>query len=405
MRVATISCDEPERLAALRSYGILDTPPEERFDRLTRLVSEELGVPISLVSLVDVDRQWFKSRHGLEATETPRDVAFCAHAILSDDTLVVEDAFEDDRFADNPLVTAAPSVRFYAGAPLVTASGHRLGTLCAIDSKPKRLADREARFLREMAAIAVDEMELSAASQALEEHAMALQDRNRSLDAFVHTLSHDLAGPIRRIKSFCDLLQSPEGIPQEECIEFISKSAVTADRMLNDLRAFFVADRAQDAVEFDVRESVEKVLEMLSDSIEEHAARVSVVGEWPRLRFFPGLMENLFGNLIGNALKYRSARVPDIEVGCRETDDRWEFSVSDNGMGIADEHQDSVFELLFRLHSEAKIPGTGMGLPICRKIVRRVGGDIELESEQDVGTTVRFHLPKLGLGISRLTAA
>jgi diguanylate cyclase (GGDEF)-like protein len=143
--------DEPERVAQLRALSLLDTEAEERFDRVTRLAQRLFGVPIALVSLVDDDRQWFKSKQGLDVTETPRDVSFCGHAILDDDVLHVADATLDPRFADNPLVTEEPSIRFYAGCPISGPGGAKLGTLCIIDREPRRLTDEDALSLRDLA--------------------------------------------------------------------------------------------------------------------------------------------------------------------------------------------------------------------------------------------------------------
>lgn len=164
--------DEAERLAALRRYEILDTPPEPAFDRIVRLASYVLGTPISLVSLIDESRQWFKARQGLEAEQTPRSMAFCAHAILDDDVLVVPDARADRRFADNPLVVGEPNIRFYAGAPLRTPEGHRLGTLCVIDRKPRTLDDEKRALLADLSALVVDELELRRVNQVLGDMAM-----------------------------------------------------------------------------------------------------------------------------------------------------------------------------------------------------------------------------------------
>ena len=137
MPAAPIPANDDERLAALRELLILDTPPEQRFDRLVQFAADEFDVPIALLTFVDRERQWFKSRIGLDACETDRDASICAHAIDSDDTLLIVDALSDPRFADNPMVIGAPFIRFYVGAPLQIEPGLRVGTLCLIDTQPR----------------------------------------------------------------------------------------------------------------------------------------------------------------------------------------------------------------------------------------------------------------------------
>jgi diguanylate cyclase (GGDEF)-like protein len=159
--------DETARLEALRCYSILDTPAEPKFDRIVRLAARLLDMPISLVSLVDETRQWFKAKVGLDAVETPRSIAFCAHAIQDDSVMVVEDAGLDPRFIDNPLVTGDPLIRFYAGAPLTTDDGYKLGTLCVIDRVPRQLTFEQTMLLEDLAGLVVDEMELRRAMSLL----------------------------------------------------------------------------------------------------------------------------------------------------------------------------------------------------------------------------------------------
>ncbi len=160
MQLAPIPPTEPERLAALRRYRILDTESEDEFDDFTALAAQICQTPIALISLVDQGRQWFKSRLGLEATETPRDIAFCAHAILGDGIFEVQDASQDERFHDNPLVTGGPGIGFYAGAPLLSGEGQAIGTLCVIDNAPRVLTPEQKKALAALGRQVVRQMEL-----------------------------------------------------------------------------------------------------------------------------------------------------------------------------------------------------------------------------------------------------
>ncbi len=153
-----IPSNESRRLQTLRDLRLLDTPPEERFDRVTRLAKQLFNTPIALVSLVDADRQWFKSRQGLEAAETARDISFCGHAILDDKIMIVNDAESDQRFCDNPLVCGDPNIRFYAGYPLAAPDGSRVGTLCIIDNQPKKITDEQLKLLRELGRMVEEEL-------------------------------------------------------------------------------------------------------------------------------------------------------------------------------------------------------------------------------------------------------
>ncbi|WP_417544831.1 ATP-binding protein [Marinobacter sp.] len=171
--------NERARQTALDQLRILDTPPEARFDRLTRMAARLLNVPVALISLIDRDRQWFKSCVGLDVSETPRSISFCGHAILDRQPLVIEDTWEDERFCDNPLVTGAPYIRFYAGTPLHSADGHALGTLCVIDRKPHTLSEEDRQSLRDLADCA--EEQISARELAIHYREQELEQQNESL--------------------------------------------------------------------------------------------------------------------------------------------------------------------------------------------------------------------------------
>jgi diguanylate cyclase (GGDEF)-like protein len=182
-----IPVDEQDRLATLRSLNILDTPPEERFDRLTRMAKRLFDVPISLVSLVDEERQWFKSCVGLKASETPRDISFCGHAILGNDLFIIANAKEDARFKDNPLVVDDPNIRFYAGCPIRAMDGRKLGTLCIIDKKPRNFDKRDLEALVDLAAMV--ECELAAMQIAIVDDLTQILNRRGFLLLAQHSLN------------------------------------------------------------------------------------------------------------------------------------------------------------------------------------------------------------------------
>jgi diguanylate cyclase (GGDEF)-like protein len=200
MITPALPIDEATRLDTLRSLDILDTAAEERFDRLTRLAKRLFGVPIALISLVDTDRQWFKSCQGLGATETSRDVSFCGHAILGDMVMTVPDALLDERFHDNPLVVGDPGIRFYAGCPLQVPNGSKLGTLCLIDVNPRTMDEGDLQLLRDLARMA--EQEIAALQLATVDELTLLSNRR----GFMALGQHALSLCVRRMERPASLL-------------------------------------------------------------------------------------------------------------------------------------------------------------------------------------------------------
>ena len=174
--VITKPANEEGRIVALEKYAILDTDPEQSFDDLTLLASFVCKTPIALISLVDEDRQWFKSRVGIDASETSRDIAFCSTAILQSDVFVIPDALNDERFRDNPLVVSDPHIRFYAGAPLINEDGYALGALCVIDQTPRELSPEQRDALKALSRLVLGQMEFRRNLILLKE---ALSDRTK----------------------------------------------------------------------------------------------------------------------------------------------------------------------------------------------------------------------------------
>ncbi|WP_249735262.1 GGDEF domain-containing protein [Aestuariirhabdus haliotis] len=205
MKEPAIPSNEEHRVAKLHELGVLDTPPEQRFDRLTRMAERIFNVPIALVSLIDSDRQWFKSAVGIDIKESPRQLSFCGHAILGEGLFLVPDARLDSRFADNPMVLGEPHVRFYAGCPLKALDGSRLGTLCVIDRKPRHLSEQEQETLRDLAAMV--ERELVAVELATIDELTGISNRRGFMLLAQHSLNLCLRQQVPVTMVYLDLNQ------------------------------------------------------------------------------------------------------------------------------------------------------------------------------------------------------
>ena len=205
MNCASKPANEFERLKALRRLKILDSLPEDQFDELTYLASYICKTPIALISLVDHSRQWFKSCYGLDIQETPRDISFCAHAILEEDIFLVKDASADLRFSDNPLVTGGPGIKFYAGVPLTTEEGHNIGTLCVLDQTSRELDNEQLKALKALSSQVMKQLELRILLIEAEKLKLSAEEAKRESDeavsakaSFLANMSHEIRTPVHR---------------------------------------------------------------------------------------------------------------------------------------------------------------------------------------------------------------
>ncbi|MFD2934070.1 sensor histidine kinase [Spirosoma flavum] len=444
--------EETKRLDALKSYDILDSLPESDYDDITNLASQICQTPISLISLIDDKRQWFKSNHGLDIRETPREFSFCAHAITNpQETLIVPDSREDERFAENPLVTGDPHVVFYAGVPLVDADGLALGSLCIIDDKPKQLSQAQLVALRTLANHVVTLLALRKSNKALRqseqryrnlaaELEQQIQARtealtvanaelgeanelliraNDNLQKFASVASHDLQEPLRKIQSFGNILQSQYADQLGEGRTYLERMQLAAGRMSALIRDLLSYSRIAALHDNRHMVSLSVVVQTVITDLELVIAETGAV---VRVESLPDVLGDsiqlgqLFQNLLSNALKFsrqdRSKQavpaVPLIQVSSQTLLARdlpsgvkpsfsaptyYRIDVTDNGIGFDQKYANRIFEVFQRLHSKSEFAGTGIGLAICEKVVTNHGGAIMATSRPGKGATFSVYLP------------
>jgi signal transduction histidine kinase len=408
--VATIEDSEPagrpprpfrelERLEALRSYELMDTPPEDVYDDLTALAAQICGTPISLVTLIDAERQFYKSRVGVEGTETSRDISFCAHAINDDALFVVPDATRDPRFADNPDVIGGLGIRFYAGAPLVNPDGLAIGTLCVVDRVPRGLTPAQERSLRALSRAVMAQIELRRQNA-------RLRDLDRLKDDFVALISHELRTPLTSIRGYLELLQAGDAgalnDTQQRFLGVADRNAGRLERLVGDLLFIARVDAGEvqiDAAPTDIAALAEEAVEAARPAADAKDIALSVsAGDVPALVGDPGRLAQMLDNLVSNAIKFTPAggRV-DLRVHADEGTVTVE--VQDTGNGIPASEIPLLFSRFYRAKSalDEGIPGTGLGLGIAKAIAEGHGGLIAVESTVGAGTRFTVTLPRHGV--------
>ncbi len=397
MKAPALSKSEESRIKALQDYDVLETPPEPEFDALTELASTICGTPIALISLVDRDRQWFKSRVGLNASETPRDVSFCGHAILETDVFVVENALEDSRFSDNPLVTGDPKIRFYAGAQLRTEAGESIGTLCVIDSQPKPFPEEKRRALATLAGMVIAQLELKRRNQLLTEALDLIEGQKltllhhakmSALGEMAGGIAHEINNPLAIIAGYVNRIEfiaarTIEDSGKEKLLHSlngISKSIQRISGIIKGLQ-LFSRDSQMDPLQLsDLTSIIHDSLELCREGLKSRSIdlRLAIPEEPVEVECRPGQISQILVNLVQNARDaIQNQKDPKwITITLTRSGTSVSIAVEDSGPGVPEALQNKIFQPFFTTKEPGK--GTGLGLSISSTLAKSNRARLEL---------------------------
>lgn len=405
---------EINRLKALYDLNILDTPYSVNFDRITSIAQIILEVPICVISLVDINRQWFKSCKGLSAKETPRCVSFCSHAILQDSIFEIPDARMDDRFKNNSLVTGYPYIRFYAGRPINGTTDYRIGTLCIIDSKPRKLSMSDKKILNDLAEWVENEFHIIQVDKKLKE------DIN-SKKELVAMMSHELKNTLSPILGFSEILQNSINSKEEQkqYLSIIQDSSLKLSNQINDIMDIFKMDlksfliqKQPTSIQQIITNTLSKLQMVLLDKKIVLKTDIQYKNE---IICDKNRIEQVLYNLIINSVDYvdYETGVINLTVNLHNnledefivypghpfekicSKNNLLFSIFDNGSGIPDNKIDELFTKFTKSvnKKDRKYGGSGLGLAICKGIIETHEGKIWYDKSYKKGACFHFTLP------------
>jgi signal transduction histidine kinase len=390
----------PERLDAVLRTGLLDTPAEESFDRLTRLAAKLIGVPATFISLVDEGRDFYKSCFGfgepLATTRQLEGTTFCHYAIVSAGPLLIPDTMADPVFRKVPTVQSL-GVRAYAGIPLITDDGHAIGSFCAIDFVPRQWSPLDVEILTELAASAMREIKLRAALTEAKTQTRAAQEATRSREEVLAVVAHDLRTPLNFIKLGAQLIaDEPDAKENEQVLERMQAAVDLMNLLIADLLEVAKIESGRIAIEpkpVAVRTLLNDAVSMLEPLAQRHEIRliVSEETELPAVMADYERILRVFSNLIVNALKFSSVG-DEVRLVAARSGDMVRFSVVDAGVGIAPENLERIFDRFWQVNSSDD-RGVGLGLAIAKKITTAHGGTIGVSSVVGEGSEFYFDLP------------
>ena len=388
-----LPANESARLAALDRYDILDSDREQAYDDFTALAAHICGTPMALIGLIDGQRQWFKSKIGMDGDETPRDLTFCAHTFADNRTLVVNDALKDRRFHDHPMVVGAPNIRFYAGAPILTDEGHNLGTLCVIDDQPHTMTPEQQQALEALSRQVMAHLELRRAM-------MTLRGTEEAKKKFVANVSHELRTPLTSIRGALALVLDGDAAGDEDSKELLTAAHRSANRLLALVNDLLDLERVGSG-ELSVKKqdcTLCSVLERAAETVKPIAADAGVTLTFASrdltLHADPDRLAQVVINLLANAVRY-SPKGGSVTVTAEANGAHVHIIIDDQGPGVPVAFRDSIFEPFKQVEGSTahKKGGTGLGLAISHAVVKEHGGWIVVGDAPGGGARLTVGLP------------
>jgi signal transduction histidine kinase len=399
MIVPKLPENESERQKAVNKYKNLHSLSNESYDNITSLVASICNMPISLISIIDEDKNYFKSTFGLETEENLRSLSFCGHAINdSEEITIVSDSRIDERFCNNPFVLNGSAI-FYAGVPLTTRDGYKIGTLCVFDDKPRQLDDNQKKALKILAEQVMILFEKEYQNTILNVLQEQLKTTNENLEKFAGVVSHDLKSPLANIISLTNLIEEEnEGFLNDYSkmyLSYLKSASYSLRNYIDGILNFYKSDsllvcNKQEFKLDDLLTEVKNILPISSNvSIESNFENVVITTN-------KAALQQVFLNLISNALRYNSKENSLVKIIFSQDDKHLKFTVSDNGNGIESKNFKKIFDL-FEVVDDInfdKEKGSGIGLATVKKVVESLGGTISVNSIVGQGSDFSFSLAK-----------
>lgn len=398
MQQAHKPANEVERLEALVQYDILDSDPEDEYDDIARIAAHICGVPVAIISFIDKDRKWHKAKVGISASEMNRDIAVCSHTIVADqETMVVEDTRNDERFKESPVNQGKTPVVFYAGVKLRNFEGFVLGTLCVVDHKPNQIESEQMSMLESLANQVMQLLEYRRNSQLLVKIKDIHKMQYQGLEEFTHTVIHDINSPMANVVGLADLLESDvkasvelDKSMVESYVGMIKRAGINIQLFISELLDYYKSDSLSGIPPQEIQFNawITSLIQMLDPhrkiDIELPPLEQPLIVRKVALR-------HVFSNLIQNAIKHNPDIELEIVISLKDLETHYEFTVSDNGKGIKGDAV-KIFTPLYTLNGATS--GTGLGLAIVKKIVEKEGGTINLLPFDEAGATFIFTIKK-----------